>query len=331
MFKRRILLPLILIVVFLGLSPSAQARVLEFKSISLTVSNLDRSVAFYENALDFKKVSEQVIIDKTYDALTGVFGTRVKVATLQLGQETIRLEQYLSPQGRPLPIDSRSYDLWFQHFSIVVKDMDQAFKHLQSVSYQAISSDPQTIPEFNKGAAGIKAFKFKDPDRHPLELIYFPADIGRAIWHKTNDQLLLGIDHSAIAIENTERSLAFYCDLLGFNITDQGVNSGDTQEKLDNAFGAVVRITSLRAESSTGPSVEFLQYLTPAGGLAAPADAKPNDIAHVHTVLIVDNIKQLADTLTKYGAKFISSQVVKFNGTSELMIKDPDGHAVMLE
>ena len=239
--------------------------------------------------------------------------------------------QYLSPQGHPLPIDSRSYDLWFQHFAIVVNDMDQAYKHLQKMDFQAISNAPQTIPISNKGAAGIKAFKFKDPDGHPLELIYFPADKGRAVWHKTNDHLFLGIDHSAIAIENTERSLAFYRDLLGFNITDQGLNSGDTQEKLDNAFGAVVRITSLRAESSTGPGVEFLQYLTPAGGLAAPVDAKPDDIAHVHTVLIVDNIKQLADTLTKYGAKFISSQVVKFNGTSELMIKDPDGHAVMLE
>ena len=88
MFKRGTLLSLILVVVFFGLAPSAQARVLEIKSISLTVSNLERSVAFYENALDFKKISEQVITDKNYDALTGVFGTRVKVAILQLGQET---------------------------------------------------------------------------------------------------------------------------------------------------------------------------------------------------------------------------------------------------
>ena len=40
------------------------------------------------------------------------------------------------------------------------------------------------------------------------------------------------------------------------------VNSGPTQEQLDNAFGAVVRITGLRPQRPQGPGLEFLHYLT---------------------------------------------------------------------
>ncbi|MFM9835845.1 MAG: VOC family protein [Methylophilaceae bacterium] len=312
-------------------SVAVEGRILEVKTISLTVSNIEQSVAFYEKALDFKKVSEQVIANSNYDTLTGIYGTRVKVATLQLGQETIQLEQHLTQQGRPVPVDSRSNDLWFQHFAIVVSDMNKAYRQLQQVSYQAISSAPQTIPESNKGAAGIKAYKFKDPDGHPLELLYFPADKGRAVWHQANRPVFEGIDHSAITISDTDRSLAFYRDLLGFTVAGQGLNTGATQEQLDNAFGAVVRITGLRGESTNGPGLEFLQYLTPSGGRATPIDSKTSDIAHAHLVVVVDNLEKLTDTLTKQGVIFVSSQVTSVNDKRQLMVKDPDGHAVVLQ
>ena len=155
----------------------------------------------------------------------------------------IELEQFFSPAGKPIPVDSRSTDLWFQHFAVVVSNIDKAFEHVSKFPVTAISSAPQTIPESNKGAAGIKAYKFKDPDGHPLELLYFPADKGNPKWQQAGGKLFLGIDHSAIAVSATERSIAFYQDVLGMKVTGGGVNTGPAQEQLDNAFGAVVRIT----------------------------------------------------------------------------------------
>ena len=115
-----------------------------------------------------------------------MFGTRVRAATLQLGDEKIELEQYVAPGGQPIPVDSRSNDLWFQHFAVVVSDMEQAPTSICARSrLQSISSAPQTIPESNRAAAGIKAYKFKDPDGHPLELLWFPADKGRTKWQQT--------------------------------------------------------------------------------------------------------------------------------------------------
>ncbi|PPC87748.1 MAG: glyoxalase [Methylotenera sp.] len=311
----------------------AHAKAIELKTIAFTVSDLDRSVAFYEQAMRFKKVSEQTIVNHDFDYVTGVFGSRVRSAELQLGNEKIQLNQYLSASGKAIPIDSRSNDLWFQHFAVVVSDMDKAFAQLQSVAVTVISSAPQTIPASNVGAAGIKAYKFKDPDGHPLELLYFPAGKGRPTWQGHTDQLFLGIDHTAITVADTARSIAFYQDILGFTVAGGGLNTGATQEQLDNVFGAVVRITGLRPQSAQSVGLEFLQYLTPSGGRPAPNDIQSNDLQHVHIVLQVDNINQLTEELTKKHVAFISPQalaVKELQCNQCLMVKDPDGHAVLL-
>lgn len=322
------------LVILLYISVSfANAKAIELKSIALTVSDLDRSIAFYEQAMNFKKVSEQIIVSRDFDYVSGVFGSRVRSAELQLGDEKIQLNQFLSASGKPIPIDSRSNDLWFQHFAVVVSDMDKAFAQLQRMGVTGISSAPQTIPATNQGAAGIKAYKFKDPDGHPLEVLYFPSDKGRAKWQGHADQVFLGIDHTAITVADTARSTAFYRDILGFTVAGGGVNTGATQEQLDNAFGAVVRITGLRPQSTQSIGLEFLQYLTPSGGRLSAVDVQVDDIQHAHIVLQVDNIKQLSEELTNKHVAFISPQalaVKELQCNQCLMVKDPDGHAVLL-
>lgn len=323
---------LILAVALILVAGSALAAAREVKGFVLTVSDLDRSVSFFEQALGFRKIAERTTADRDFDYVTGVFGTRLRTATLQLGDERIELDQFLSPAGRPIPVDSRSNDLWFQHFAIVVSDMDKAFAHVSRFPIQAISSKPQTIPEWNKAAAGVKAFKFRDAEGHPLELLYLPPDKGNPKWQR-KDALFLGIDHSAITVANTDRSSSFYRDLLGLRVLGGSLNSGETQEQLDNAFGAVVRVTGLRPDSASGPGLEFLQYLTPGGGRPAPVDLRPNDLVHVRTVIEVDDLDAVSARLQQANVSFISPAVVKVRGqpySRQLMVKDPDGHAVLL-
>jgi catechol 2,3-dioxygenase-like lactoylglutathione lyase family enzyme len=304
----------------------------EIRGFTLTVADLDKSVAFYQQALGFSKVSETVVSDDDVDTLTGVFGARVRSARLQLGREYVELEQYVAPKGEPIPADSRSNDLWFQHFAVVVSDMDKAYAHVAAFGVVSISSAPQTIPASNQAAAGIKAYKFRDPDGHPLELLYFPPDKGRTRW-QDKSRLFLGIDHSAIAVSSTERSAAFWRDLVGLRVAGGSLNTGTTQEQLDNALGAVVRITGLRPQTEESPGLEFLQYLTPAGGRPAPLDQRPNDVAATRTVVAVDDLRALADKLQAANVVFISPRVVDLRGANwseGLIVKDPDGHAVLL-
>ena len=72
---------------------------------------------------------------------------------------------------------------------------------------------------------------FRDPDGHPLEVLWFPPDKGRAKWHAASDKLFLGIDHTAIVISNTDASLKFYRG-LGMQVAGESENYGPEQERL---------------------------------------------------------------------------------------------------
>src|SRR3974390_2654605 len=106
----------------------AEAPITAVEAVGITVSDLDRSIEFYTKVLHFQKEWEKELSGAEIEHLKGVFGVRVRVARLRLGSEEIELTEYLAPQGRPVPLDSRSNDLWFQHIALVVSDMDQAYQ-----------------------------------------------------------------------------------------------------------------------------------------------------------------------------------------------------------
>jgi len=316
----------------LSVTDFAQSPHVAVESVGMTVSDMDRSVAFY-SALAFQKVSDVEVLGEQYEHLEGVFGARMRIVRMQLGNEYLDITQYLAPPGRPIPADSRSNDLWFQHIAIVVRDMDQAFEKLRSLKVQFVSTGPQTLPASLPAAAGIKAFYFRDPDQHNLELIYFPPGKGDPRWQETTDKLFLGIDHTAIGISNTESSLKFYRDLLGLRKAGESENFGTEQEHLNQVFGAHLRITGMRAGS--GPGIEFLEYLTPRDGRSRPADVHANDIVHWQTMVATNDVDALAQKLRQAHVGFVSSGVVvipkdKAGFTKGALVSDPDGHDVLL-
>src|SRR5262249_7895945 len=86
--------------------------------IVVVVSDPDRAETFYTEVLSFRTAATREAHADSFDRLTGVFGANVRVATLQLGSESIQLIEYRTPRGRPVPPDSRSNDRWFQHIAI---------------------------------------------------------------------------------------------------------------------------------------------------------------------------------------------------------------------
>ena len=222
---------------------------------------------------------------------------------MRLGNEVIELVQR---SGRPLPRDSRSNDHWFQHLAIVVSDIDRAYVIVLQRGAAPISQGIQELPAWNPNAGGIRAVYFRDPDGHPLELIQFPPGKGAPRWQQ-KDRLFLGIDHSAIAVQDTETSLAFYRGRLGLHVAGTSENWGIEQERLSSVPGAHVRITSLRAPA--GPGVEFLQYLSPRDGRPAPPDTSPEDLWSEVIVMRVDGDSDRRGEI----------------------LRDPDGHTLLLQ
>jgi catechol 2,3-dioxygenase-like lactoylglutathione lyase family enzyme len=311
----------------------AAGRAQAVAMVGLTVSDMDSSVAFYTRVLDFAKVTDDEVAGAPYENLTGVFGVRLRVVRLRLGEEYLQLTQYVASAGRPAPVDSRSNDRWFQHVAIIVSDMDSAYARLRGFKVRHASTGPQLLPKTIPNAAGIRAFYFRDPDGHPLEILQFPADKGDPKWHRPTDRLFLGIDHSAIVVSDTKASLAFYRDVLGFRVAGESMNFGTEQEHLNNVPGARLHITGLRAES--GPGIEFLEYLAPRDGRPYPADERPNDLVHWQTTVLVPDAAAAAAAVRRGHFRLLTPEPVELPDTSlgftrGLLVRDPDGHAVQL-
>ncbi len=303
--------------------------------IGLTVSDADRSAEFFAHVLDFRREKDVEVAGESWEHLSGVFGMRARTVRVRLGSECLDLTEFLAPRGRPGPADARSNDRSFQHVAIVVADMDEAYRRLRAARVEHASTGPQRLPDWNQNAGGIRAFYFRDPDRHFLEVIWFPPGKGDPRWHapRRDSALFLGIDHTAIVVADTDASLRFWRDALGFRIAGNSENWGTEQEHLNNVHGARLRITTLRA--AEGPGVELLEYLAPRDGRSYPADERANDLIHWQTTIRVSDIESAARAARSAGQGWISPGPVQVQekdlGFSRaLLARDPDGHVVQV-
>ncbi len=300
--------------------------------VSLTVSSLEAIVPFYTEVLTFEEVERY---DRRGPALQRLYGLRneelvLKIAVLRLRQEQIELLEFVNEDGsRAIPAGSRSHDLWFQHMAIVVRDMEAAYARLRAYRVQHVSTAPQTLPDYLPAAAGISAFYFRDPDGHNLEIIHFPEGKGDPRWQAGAEALFLGLDHTAIGVADTDRSLGFYQGLLGLSVAGNSENYGNEQEHLNQVFGAHLLITGLKAPAGLG--VELLDYLAPPGGRLYPADSRATDLWHWHSTLLVEDIEAVYQQVQAANYFFISRGLTEIRGRASFLVRDPDGHAVLLQ
>jgi len=281
-------------------APHPQFQVRRILRISRVVSDLGRAAAFYRDALGFRIIAQGPLNQATI--LDSGLGDAEEVV-MRLGAQDVALVRYTA-HGRPYPPVSRADDMWFQHLAIAVNDMEAAYAHLSlHPGWRSISeAGPQMLPPSN---GSVRAFKFRDLDGHPLELIWFPPGQGRPVWHQGMSATpFLGIDHSALSIASTARGVDFY-RALGFRVSDRSLNRGPAQARLDGLPGATVRVTALRPESERGPGLELLCY-HPSGRPAGVT--RPNDI--------------VTDWLTL--------RVNPSSGDLPRAVRDPDGHRLVL-
>ena len=320
---RRTTCSVVLILCLLGTSQFAvAASVRSVGEIVITVSDMQEALPFYTGILPFVWVSEVEISGLEAEQRFGIPDALVREARLRLGNETLVLRDWIEPEGRPVPHDSRGHDVWVQRLALVVSDMDRAYEHLRTHRVQHVSAAPQTYPASNPNTAGVRTFSFSDPDAHVLEIVWFPPDQSPPRWRGVRAALFLGIDHTAIVVGDTKRSLRFYRDALGLEVTDLGDSYGSERERVDGVFGARVQMTALRAPE--GPGLRLLEYLAPPGGRAYAADTRVNDLVHGQTQIVVQNLGSIQRGLRGQGARFVSEET----GEPGVLVRDPDGHVV---
>lgn len=255
-------------------STDAGIRVGRLLHMRLCSADAKSLAAFYETALGFHQLSVEHLDGARTQERFAIAGRALSI-TLKLGEQKIKLLQFVDQPGRDYPADSDSADLVFQHFAIVVADMEAAMTQLSRASgWTPITrGGPQQLPA---SSGGVTAFKFRDPEGHPLELLAFPSDNTPAAWRPLPGRgPFLGIDHSAISVANSARSVAFY-ESLGLKVSNRSLNEGPSQASLDHLDHPVAEVIAMEPAQAP-PHVELLCYQ--GSGADAPLELRANDVA----------------------------------------------------
>ena len=259
---------------------------------ALATADLGRLTRFYCDVLGFAAHGPAMPVDDGEMELLGLSGSGRR-QVLSLGEQMLWIDQF-EQAGRPYPVNGDAASLWFQHLALVVGDMSDAYDRLRDI-IPISHGGPQLLPI---SSGGVRAFKFRDPDGHPLELLQFPSGLMPDAWRhrsRLDGQLGLGIDHSAISVTDVQASALFY-EALGLSVGEPTLNQGRAQQDLDGLPGVKVEVVPMNPCAGM-PHLELLGYQTPRGQ-AGPV-LRANDVAATRIV---------------------------WHGREARLISDPDGH-----
>jgi len=146
-------------------------RVLATNHTSFTVSDLDRTVTFFVEALGFELISRAPRDIAVISRITGVEGADIDVAYIQGPGHRLELIQYRAPGARGR-VRSLPCDTGFAHIAYDVNDIDAAIAASAPHGVLPIG-DPVPIDRGpNKG--GRVAY-LRDPDDVTIEFIEKPG------------------------------------------------------------------------------------------------------------------------------------------------------------
>jgi catechol 2,3-dioxygenase-like lactoylglutathione lyase family enzyme len=141
---------------------------------------------------------------------------------------------------------------------------------------------------------------------------------------------IVGAHHTALHVADLERSLAFYRDLLGFELLWERYNQEPYVRKIVGYPTADLHQAMLRFPGSDH-CLELIDYR---GVAKEPVDTSPPNPGTAHTCLLVRNLRECYAALVSAGAGSVSEPVRVTSGTNEgklcVYMIDPDGFRVEL-
>ncbi len=141
---------------------------------------------------------------------------------------------------------------------------------------------------------------------------------------------ILAADHTGITVSNLERSLAFWRDVLGFDLSHTAHQTGELAREITGVAGAEIKLAVLKAPG--GHKIELLEYLAPSD--RKHVDLRPCDVGSVHVALLVDDLDAVLNAIAASGWKAAGKpQTLKTGpnaGKRVVYVRDPDGIIIEL-
>ena len=134
--------------------------------MSFTVSNLERSVDFYQNTLGLELKGQWTRGPEFSSKVTGIQGASLKIAFMGASNCVVELIEYAAPAGAK--IDTRTCNVGSAHVCFNVDDFDVMLKRALAGGAK-LAGERTIIPEGNN--AGKAVVYFEDPDGNTIEFI----------------------------------------------------------------------------------------------------------------------------------------------------------------
>lgn len=139
---------------------------------------------------------------------------------------------------------------------------------------------------------------------------------------------IIGADHTGITVSNLERSLEFWRDVLGFELSHTAHQTGELAREITGVAGAEIKLAVLKTPGAY--RIELLEYLAPTD--RNHACLRPSDVGHAHVALLVDDLDAALEKILASGWKAAGRpKTLKSGpnaGTRVVYVRDPDGTTI---
>ena len=148
-------------------------RIIAADHTGITVSNLDRSLEFWQNVLGFEFSHRAHQTSEMASEITGVPGAEIKLAVVKApAGHKIELLEYLAPADRKKDVDRRPCDVGHVHVALTVENLDAILEKIAASGWKA-AGKPQTLTVGPN--AGKRVVYVRDPDGTTIEFMELPS------------------------------------------------------------------------------------------------------------------------------------------------------------
>ena len=146
-------------------------RIIAADHTGITVSNLERSLAFWRDILGFEFSHSAHQTGERPEQITGVKGAELRLAVVKTPTgHKIELLQYLAPPDRK-QVHLRPCDVGHVHVALIVDDLDAILRRIAASGWQS-AGIPQGLTHGPN--AGKRVVYVSDPDGTTIELMQIP-------------------------------------------------------------------------------------------------------------------------------------------------------------
>ncbi len=280
----------------------------DFQHVTITVSNVERSLAFYRDLLGFP------VLGRLY------YSNEVKLVIdfLDIGNNAIlEIFSFVNASVKPSEFIYDDLQLGMRHMAFKVKDVDAVAERLKKAGVEFTLNPVDAV-------GGVRIAFFKDPDGTLVEIV-----TGELDYHIAGQKPIavaatatgapggseLAFDHVALTVADLQKSLDFYQGVLGFPLL------GQLEFKDERGF----RIAYLQFGNSV---LELFAFSSP----TIPHTWNPDEtvLGLKHIGMLVSDVDAVLAQLKEQGVRIIYPPNDAHGGVRTCFFADPDGNALEL-